>query len=204
LGKKKDSIFFWTKILTKNNNNYFILYKYKKDMSSNFSRDCPPSAQKSCPNTGCIPDFSQASAKLGGYGSAQGGGNLPNGPLVPCIDCPSSKYPDNCRTDICNLSPLARIIIAIIELSNVNGVSNDEILAQHNQITCPSKPLTLAEITVFVNRGVRNGALRRVLETDNVRVYGFFGQIPANLNLLRELGTDYQLCLGMFGCSAIA
>ncbi len=159
------------------------------------SLNCPPTPQAStCSHGGCIPDFSQPSAKICCSGS--GGGNMPNGPLIPCIDCPGPTFPEDCR-NVCNLSPLARIIATIVRLADNDGVSNDEILQEHNDVVCPQKPLTIDQVTAQINIGVQRGALRRTA-SGRVRVYGFFGQLPSNLSLFKELGVYYQLCLGLF------
>jgi hypothetical protein len=159
---------------------------------------CPPPAPAQiCAPTGCIPDFSQPSAKLTCPKFCSGGGNLPNGPLVPCPACPGPQYPADCPANLCALSPLARIIITIVQIRDANGVTNDQILAEHNDVVCPQNPLTSAQVSRYVNLGVQRGALRRVA-SGGVRVYAFFGDLPSNLTLAEELGVYYQLCLGLF------
>ena len=160
------------------------------------SSNCPPQAPtKVCSPQGCIPDFSQSSAKIGCSNTCSGG-NLPNGPLVPCPACPGATFPEDCR-NVCTLSPLARIIATIVQLRNNDGVTNDEILNEHNNVVCPMQPLTANEVSRNVNLGLQRGALRRTV-SGGVRVYAFFGNLPSNLTLFQEFGVYYQLCLGLF------
>lgn len=162
------------------------------------SHNCPPPAPRNvCTLSGCVPDFSQPSAKLTCAKSCFGGGNLPNGPLVPCPACPGAKFPDDCPSNTCELSPLARIIITIVNIRDSDGVSEDQILQHHNDSICPSIPLTANEVSKNVRVGLQRGALRRAV-SGGIRVYAFFGELPSNLGLMKEFGVYYQLCLGLF------
>lgn len=144
-----------------------------------------------------MPDYSQPSAKLCCAKSCSGGGNLPNGPLVPCPACPGAKYPESCPTNYCKLSPLARVIISAVRIRAEGGVTEEQILEEHNEFLCPNKPLSAAEVHNLVRLALQRGALRRI-STGNLAVYAFFADLPSNLSLAEELGPHYQLCLGMF------
>ena len=163
------------------------------------SVNCPPAPLSStCKigHGGCIPDFSQPSAKFCCSNTCSGG-NLPNVPLTPCPSCPGASFPEDCPQNICSLSALARIIVTIVQIRDSDGVTNHQILQEHNSMVCPEDPLTLEEVSRNVNLGVRRGALKRV-SSGEVRVYAFFGELPSNMGLMKELGVYYQLCLGLF------
>jgi hypothetical protein len=164
------------------------------------SVNCPPPAPPAgCPLSGaCAPPVSQPSAKLNsGCVANCNNGNLPFGDASACTKCPAKgSFPESCPV-VCNLSPMARLVLAVVQLMNANGSSNSDILAQHNNVTCPEVPLTLAEVNGNVDRGVRYGVFRRTA-SGGIRVYGFFGSLPSNITLAKELGPWYQLCLGMY------
>jgi len=97
---------------------------------------CPPVAAqtKTCATGGCIPTYSQPTAKLSCGPSCAGGGNLPNGPLDPCPACPGLTFPEACPKDICRLSGLARIIVSIVRIRSSDGATEDQILQEHNNV----------------------------------------------------------------------
>lgn len=155
----------------------------------------PPPSPASCPTTsGCnlCPYSIPSQTSVCGAGSA-GGGDLPNGPLeVPCPKNTSCIPPDQ----YCTLSPLARVIITVTQLRREEGVSEEEIFDYHNNILCPENQLTEAEVDAAVRKGLRQGALQQL--PTGIKVYGFFGDLPSNMQLVQELGTSYQICLGLF------
>jgi hypothetical protein len=67
----------------------------------------------------------------------------------------------------------------------------------HNDTVCPENPMTANAVSRNVSLGLQRGALRR-LSSNGISVYAFFGELPSNWGLMKELGLYYQLCLGLF------
>jgi hypothetical protein len=84
----------------------------------------------------------------------------------------------------------------VIQLRNPAGVSEQQILDYHNNTLCPENPLTDRILMTAISKGLRQGALQQI--PTGIKVYGFFGNLPSNVQLVQELGAGYQLCLGLF------
>lgn len=126
-----------------------------------------------------------------------------NGPVVKTTSCPQESLQQACDSlpDPCGYSPLLRIIISVLNLSNANGSTADEIMDYHNNVLCPQLALSLNEINGEISRGIRKGALvRRNYDTGAVCVFSYFADLPSTVELRRELDANpyYQLCLGAF------
>lgn len=164
--------------------------------------NCPPpppaASTSSCPSSGaCLLPVSQPTATSSAGCVANCHNGAPTVGAPNCIDCPvQGSFPESCP-NVCALSPTARLVLAVVQLMNSNGSTEDEILAQHNNVTCPEVPLTAAEVARYVSRGVRYGVFRNT-SSGGILVYGFFGSLPSNRTLAAELGPWYQLCLGMY------
>ncbi len=157
---------------------------------------------------GCIPYYSSPSAKLScGPSSCTGGGNLPNGPLDMPIGCCSQKkqHPADLCPSIDSLSPLAAVIVCVVQLKDPSGVTSEQILDYYTNTLYPLSPsrqqITLFQVDALVAQAVRQGALRKTSSANGrVVVYSFFGDLPSNSGLVKEFGGSdiYQSCLGLF------
>lgn len=172
------------------------------------SNRCPaPATPSSCSTTGrgCYLPYTLPSAKLSCTGGSTGGGNLPNGPLDKPICGVTCETAEVCDIDtvLCALSPLARIVVAVVRLANPDGSSPSDITVYHNEVLCTDPQSMLSELTVeaLLRNGTGRGVFARVGES-SYKVYSFFASLPSNQDLLVEFGSNYQLCLGMFCSSA--
>jgi len=125
------------------------------------------------------------------------GGNYPAG-FFDAKNCPKNNV---CNVIFCDSSVLVRLVISIIQLGASDGSSTSEILTQHNANVsagdCSENTLTLEEVEKQLGIGYRKGVFSK-LTGDLYKVYGFFADLPSNHDLRKELGSNYQTCLGMF------
>jgi len=152
-----------------------------------------PSCSATNTDSGCL-QYSEPSAKLGVplFNSASD--------QTVCVDCQARSKP--CAS-ISSYSPILRLVGTAVLLQNVDGATQDELFAMHNQV-CPDVPLTNTE----VGQLLRHGKSRGIFVTSSTRVGGWLvkGDFPlraSNLKLLEEVGSQIYECLGLYGCPLI-
>jgi hypothetical protein len=170
----------------------------KKNRSNEMASACPPPN----PATYCELNFIETCQNpidtAGNFYSARSdlGGSYPFGPMEDWNNnCPPPKTV--CR-DYCTYSPLGRLVIAITFLRDADGVDVTEIMNAHNTTICPSKPLSIEQVTSLLAQGTKQGVFFFNSETGTYKVYGGFGVLPSNQALVKDLGPGFQLCLGMY------
>jgi hypothetical protein len=163
---------------------------------------CPPPAPKiTCDSTCCISNPVITSLTWT-HANNVGGGVYYDG-IPPQYDlkqqCSLDKSCLIFKENYCKFNNTIRVIISVIALKLKNGATPNEILDQHNNITCPSKSLTLSQVQSILKKGVSKGIF--ILKNGAYFVYAHFGSLPSNQGLLKELGPNYQCCLGIYGNS---
>lgn len=134
--------------------------------------------------------FSEPSAKL----------STPNSNTAAtadvCIECP--RIPQPCLL-MCDYSPTIRLVMSAALLGNALGSTAVEIWNQHNA-SCPQETLSQATVESLLDKGRRRGVFVLVADARYL-VRGDFACLPSNLDLLREVGSDFHRCLGLYPCT---
>lgn len=155
---------------------------------------CQITVDSPCPPASSILPNTVASAKIS-TNASRGNGML----TAQCIPCNFGPAP--CPANVCTLSPLNRMVVAIVTLANADGSTASEILAEHNSL-CPENTLTSTQVANYLANGKRRGVFATVgVDRDHYKVNLNYASLPSNVDLLREVGPRYHTCLGLIKCA---
>lgn len=158
------------------------------------SSSCPPPAKTSC-DSKCISQpvvTSLTWTQVPNVGAGVYPDGLPNNNPVVQINTSCAKF----KKSYCKLNATVRLILSITTLQLKKGATLSQIVNQHNNVICSSKPLTIDQAKKILAAGVSKGIFF-YLKQGIYYVNTHFGSLPSNQELIQKLGPNYLYCLGI-------
>lgn len=165
------------------------------------SSSCPPPATITCADRSPCCIFQPVVTSLTwtqepNVGAGVYPDGLPDNNPIVTRNANCAKF----KKSYCKLNATIRLILSITSLGKKHGATLSEIVDQHNNVICSSKPLTIDQAKKILSYGVSKGIF--IYQHINIKpavyyVYTHFGSLASNQALIQKIGPNYLYCLGI-------